>query len=69
MTISTVRVNTADAYDDGITTPYPLTAGSSATLNITRQAGLDSYTSGVKYEFTVITAKGNTFGPYIKTAP
>jgi len=66
MTISDVRVNDVAAADDGITTPYSLTAGNTVTLNVTRTGG---YTSGVKYEFTVISAKGNTFGPYIKTAP
>ena len=28
-----------------------------------------TYLSGIQYGFTVITAKGNTFGPYIQTAP
>jgi len=66
MTLSEVRVNDVEAADDGITTPYSLTAGDTVTLNVTRTGG---YTSGVKYEFTVISAKGNAFGPYIKTAP
>lgn len=66
MTISEVRVNDVAALDDGITTPYSLAAGNTVTLTVTRTG---NYTSGVKYEFTVITAKGNTFGPYIKTAP
>jgi len=66
VTISEVRINDVACADDGITTPYSLTAGSSVTLNVTRTGG---YTSGVKYEFKVVTAKGNSFGPYIKTAP
>ena|SRR3989304_1263439 len=28
-----------------------------------------TYASGIQYEFTAITAKGNIFGPYIKAAP
>jgi len=28
-----------------------------------------TYVSGIQYEFTAITAKGQIFGPYIKTAP
>jgi flagellin-like protein len=66
LSVSEIRINDVSAADDGITTPYTLTPGSTVTLNITRTGG---YTSGVKYEFKVITAKGNTFGPYIRTAP
>jgi len=47
-----------------LATPYPLIKGNSVTLNIT-----STYSPGVQYEFTVITTKGNIFGPYIKTAP
>ncbi|MGB9134531.1 MAG: hypothetical protein WCC63_02950, partial [Candidatus Bathyarchaeia archaeon] len=65
LSIAEVRVNDAASADDGITTPYTLTPGSTVTLNVTRTGG---YTSGVKYEFKVVTAKGNTFGPYIRTA-
>jgi len=66
LSVSEVRVNDIAAADDGITTPYPLAPGATVTLNVTRSGG---YSSGVKYEFKVITAKGNTFGPYIRTAP
>jgi len=66
LSISEVRVNDVIALDDGIVTPYTLAPGETADLTITRTGG---YTSGVKYEFKVITAKGNTFGPYIRTAP
>jgi flagellin-like protein len=44
--------------------PYPLVKGASVTINVTK-----SFSPGVQYEFTVITTKGNTFGPLIKTAP
>jgi flagellin-like protein len=64
MTLSNVRVNGQDATW-GHTT-YPLAAGTSKELQVSLAGG---YSSGVKYEFTVITAKGNTFGPYIRTAP
>ena len=54
--ITTVTVDNPD---------YPLlTKGSLVTLNITM-----TYVHGVQYEFTVVTAKGNIFGPYIRTAP
>ncbi len=66
VSIAEVRINDAICADDGITTPYTLAPGDSVTLTVTRTGG---YTSGVKYEFKVITAKGNTFGPYIRTAP
>ncbi|UCE95335.1 MAG: hypothetical protein JSV51_06275 [Candidatus Bathyarchaeota archaeon] len=66
LVIDEVQVNNDLSADDGITTPYTLAAGSEVTLNITT-AGV--YTSGVKYEFNVVTAKGNIFGPYINIAP
>jgi flagellin-like protein len=66
LSIAEVRVNDVIAADDGITTPHTLAPGATVSLTITRTG---NYTSGVKYEFKVITAKGNTFGPYIRTAP
>ncbi|MBE0512941.1 hypothetical protein IBX38_07815 [Candidatus Bathyarchaeota archaeon] len=63
LTISQVQVGGV-AADDVTITPSALEPGDPATIRITQ-----SFTSGVKYEFAVITAKGNTFGPYIKTAP
>ena len=63
LTISDVQVGGVSADDVSIT-PAALDPGDSASIRITQ-----SFTSGVKYEFTVITATGNTFGPYIKTAP
>ena len=66
LSISEVRVNDVIAADDGITTPHTLKPGDTVSLTITRTG---NYTSGVKYEFKVITAKGNTFGPYIRIAP
>ena len=63
LSIQEVRVdgNTAAI---SITPPYLLVKGNSVTITVTK-----SFSSGVQYEFTVITTKGNTFGPLIKTAP
>ncbi len=68
MTLSNVRINDADAEYSFTSGTQSLAAGDDVTLTVTRSGGT-AYSSGVKYEFTVITAKGNTFGPYIKTAP
>ena len=71
LTLTEVRISDALAYVDGESVlSETLEAGGSVSFNITRNdAGTTVYTSGVKYEFAVITAKGNAFGPYIKTAP
>jgi len=47
------------------TTAYLLTKNSQVSFNVTRTG---NYVHGGVYEFTVIS-KGNTFGPYTKTAP
>jgi hypothetical protein len=66
LSIQDVRVdgNTPTSLSPALTTPYPLAKGSSVTFRVT-----STFSSGIQYEFTVITTKGNTFGPYIKTAP
>ncbi|MCK5631329.1 hypothetical protein KAH85_02095, partial [Candidatus Bathyarchaeota archaeon] len=71
LTLTEVRISDALAYVDGESVlSETLDAGDSVTLTITlNAAGDEEYASGVKYEFAVITAKGNAFGPYIKTAP
>ena len=71
LTLTEVRINDQTAWVDGEDElTNTLAAGGSVTLNITRNlAGDSAYTSGVKYEFKVVTARGNSFGPYIKTAP
>ena len=66
-TLVGIKINAEDAGSWGYSS-YLLVAGDSVTLNVTR-AGSAAYTSGFKYEFTVLTAKGNTFGPYIRPAP
>jgi len=48
------------------TLPYDLEKGASHTFTITFSEW--PFESGVKYEFTVLTAKGNMFGPYVKVA-
>jgi P pilus assembly chaperone PapD len=63
LTLSTVQVGGVAASSVTIN-PAALEPGDSSTIVVTQ-----AFTSGVKYEFAVITAKGNTFGPYIKTAP
>ena len=65
LTISEVRVNDAIAnvtYTSGSATLDP-TSSPTATLRITQ-----SFTSGVKYEFAILTANGNKYA-YIATAP
>lgn len=66
LSIQAVRVdgNTPTGLSPALTTPYLLTKGSSVTFKVT-----SSFSSGIQYEFSVITTKGNIFGPYIKTAP
>jgi flagellin-like protein len=57
-----------------ITPGTTLTKGSTATIVITpttKFPGATSvgFVSGVEYNFMVVTAKGNQFGPYTLTAP
>lgn len=46
--------------------PYLLRRGSSVTFVVTKDGG---FSHMVQYMFLVITAKGNSFGPYFRTAP
>jgi flagellin-like protein len=76
LTIADVRVDgnspTALYYKTtgAWTTFTPTTTTVSLDKGLTAQFCVNStYTPGVQYEFTVITAKGNIFGPYIKSAP
>ena len=64
LTISDARVG--DVSTSNNATGTTLQAGDSTCVEITPAS---DFTSGTKYEFTLLTAKGNTFGPYIKTAP
>ena len=62
----------AEARVDGVVPPttnctaWPLAKGASVNIEV---ALTGNFTSSIQYEFTVITAKGNTFGPYIKNTP
>ena len=66
LSIQDVRLDGNSVTTDLSPTPYLLIKGTPVTIVITPTAAFDH---GVQYEFTVITSKGNTFGPYIKTAP
>ena len=50
----------------GGTTQTTLPKGNTATVTITPTHG---FTSGIEYNFMIVTAKGNQFGPYTLTAP
>jgi len=67
LTLSEVRVSDV-VTNDNVTgsTSASLNAGDSVCIRITPTA---AFSSGVRYDFTVITAKVNSFGPYTRTAP
>lgn len=50
----------------GLATPCPLTKGYNITFNMTHTGG---FNHGVPYQFIVVTAKGNRFGPVTGTPP
>jgi len=71
LTISDVKIGETSAnytvYDENgqdITDSATLDAGDPATIKVT-----SSFSSGTLYEFYVVTASGNTFGPFSKRAP
>jgi len=72
VTITDIRIN-GISYEDYNNTsvnpplPYDLKKGLSEKFII--QFGNWPFKSGVSYGFTVITSKGDTFGPYMKLAP
>jgi flagellin-like protein len=49
------------------TLPYDLVKGNTVTFTITFTTW--PFRSGVYYQFTILTSKGNLFGPYQKAAP
>jgi flagellin-like protein len=65
LSIQDVRLDGHSVPND-LTVPYLLPKGDPVTIVFTPAT---PFSHGVQYEFTIITAKGNTFGPYIKTAP
>jgi len=72
VTITDIRID-GISYEDYNNTsvnpplPYDLKKGLSEKFII--QFGSWPFKSGVSYGFTVITSKGDTFGPYMKLAP
>lgn len=64
LTISDVRIGETSATWSVVVGSTTLDAGDSATIQVT-----GTFSSGTLYEFYVITASGNTFGPYSKRAP
>lgn len=70
ITISDIRID--DVSYKNFTSPalpHDLPKGTTRTYNITFTEATWPFTSGIKYYFKVITAKGNQFGPYEKIAP
>ena len=66
LSIQDVRLDGKAVITDLDPIPCPLLKGYSVNIVVTPTP---AFGHGVQYEFTVITSKGNTFGPYIKTAP
>ena len=69
LTLSSVEVNnnlTTSTVTWSSITPADntLDPGEKAAINVTSST---TFSSGVSYEFVVITASGKSFGPYIKT--
>ena len=76
LTITDVRLDGATPTtvyyktDTGAWTLFTASTPQSLAKGDSLQFGVSStYVSGIQYEFTAITAKGNIFGPYIKSAP
>jgi hypothetical protein len=67
LSIVEARVDGETAHVSELTDPYVLYSGSSVTLWIWGPEF--HYVNGTSYEFTVLTAKGNLFGPYTATTP
>jgi flagellin-like protein len=67
LSIAAVKIDGSDpaSNDQSASMPYLLPKGSSVTFTLTRTGG---FVSGISYEFTVTTSKGNSFGPYTRTA-
>jgi hypothetical protein len=63
--IALVRINNGEwITPDTPVLPYALPRGQQVTIKVT-----STFSSGMQYNFTVLTAQGNKFGPYTKTAP
>jgi flagellin-like protein len=68
LSIAEIRVDgeAAQSVSPTLSTPHTIVKGNSTAFTVTPATAFES---GITYEFTVFTAKGNQFGPYIKTAP
>jgi flagellin-like protein len=66
LSIASVRIDGVAPLTCNATLPYALQKGDEVAINLTRT---NDFTRGTQYEFSLVTAKGTTFGPYIKTAP
>jgi len=63
--IALVRINNGEwVTPDTPVLPYTLPRGQEVTIKV-----ISTFSSGTQYNFTVLTAQGNKFGPYTKTAP
>jgi len=78
LTIQDVRIDgvtppTIWYLDNGTSTWAPFTVGTTTVLMdkgaVVSFGVTKTFLSGIQYGFTVITTKGNTFGPYVQTAP
>jgi flagellin-like protein len=68
LSVAEIRIDgqSAATVSPSLATPLTIVKGNSTAFTVTHTPG---FSSGITYEFTVFTAKGNQFGPYIKTAP
>ena len=67
-TVTDIRIDGVSYKDNASPTlPHDITKGTTETFTLAFTSW--PFTSGVNYEFTLLTAKGNVVGPYIKAAP
>jgi len=68
LSIAEIRIDniatSAHNFTGAAALPYSLPKGSEVSVNIT-----GSFIRGIQYGFSVLTSKGNIFGPYTLTAP
>jgi flagellin-like protein len=64
--IQEIRIDNVAVSTHNVTLPYSLEKGYVLAINITKSGG---FTRGVTYGFSVLTSRGNVFGPYSLPAP
>ncbi|MEM3769742.1 MAG: archaellin/type IV pilin N-terminal domain-containing protein [Candidatus Bathyarchaeia archaeon] len=64
--IQEIRVDDVAVSYHNVTLPYSLDKGSTLAINLTKTGG---FSRGVTYRFSVLTSRGNVFGPYSLPAP